>query len=274
MEPGVRSDPTVPAATGTVRLATANLLHGMQLRTGQADPARLREAAAGIDADVIALQEVDVEQFRSGGVDQVAVVADAAGLAHRTFRATVLGTPGGRWVPAGTAESGARYGIGLASRWPLTGVTSLDLGWARAGLPLLLPNGRPTLVTDEPRAAVAARIHTPLGPLTVACAHVSFVPGWNLLQLRRLTRWLESLPGPRVLLADLNMPLLLTRTARGWRSLAAVATYPSPRPRVQFDHVLASGELPGLVSDVRVHRMPVSDHRALTVTLTAPPAGS
>jgi endonuclease/exonuclease/phosphatase family metal-dependent hydrolase len=40
--------------------------------------------------------------------------------------------------------------------------------------------------------------------LTVANTHLSFVPGWNRVQLRRLTRDLRGFPGPRVLMGDLS----------------------------------------------------------------------
>ena len=254
-----------------VRLATVNLLHGMVLRTGDArDTGSLRAAANGLGADIVALQEVDTDQPRSGLVDQAALFAATAGLGHHVFRAAVDGTPGQRWVAASREASevpGPRYGVALASRWPLTDVRFLDLGRGRAGIPLILPNGRPTLVADEPRVAVAARVDTPLGPLTVASTHLSFLPGWNLVQLMRLLRWLAAMPGPRLLLGDLNMPAFLARSARGWQPLAAAATYPSVRPRIQFDHILASGSLPGVVTGTRVHRMPISDHCALSITL-------
>ena len=35
---------------------------------------------------------------------------------------------------------------------------------------------------------MVAQLDTPLGPLTVANPHLSFVPGWNRAQLRRLVR--------------------------------------------------------------------------------------
>jgi len=264
----------VPTADGVLRLASFNLLHGMVLRTGDAsDPAQLRAAAEELSADVVALQEVDVDQPRSSHVDQVSVFADAAGLGHHVFQPTVDGTPGETWSAASPGRgAGPRYGIGLASRYPLTDVAVLDLGRARVGFPLLLPNGRPTMVHDEPRAAIAARVDTPIGPLTVASAHLSFVPGWNVLQLRRLTRWLARLPGPRLLLGDLNMPAVVSRLARDWRPLATVATYPAPRARIQFDHALLSGDLGAAVTEVAAHRLAVSDHCALTVTLGPPPA--
>lgn len=67
--------------------------------------------------------------------------------------------------------------------------------------PTYLPGPhRMQIVDDEPRAAVLARFDTDLGPLTVANTHLSFVPGWNRVQLRRLTRDLRGFPGPRVLM--------------------------------------------------------------------------
>ena len=72
--------------------------------------------------------------------------------------------------------------------------------------PMYLPGPRRVqVVHEEPRAAMVARIDTPLGPLTVANTHLSFVPGWNRMQLRRLIRDLRGFPGPRVLMGDLNM---------------------------------------------------------------------
>ena len=52
---------------------------------------------------------------------------------------------------------------------------------------------------------MVAQLDTPLGPLTVANTHLSFVPGWNRVQLRHLVRDLRGFPGPRVLMGDLNM---------------------------------------------------------------------
>jgi len=270
------------SADGVLRLTSFNLLHGMVLQTGDAtDPRPLRAAAAVLDSDVVAMQEVDAGQSRSGGTDQTTEVAMAAGLAHRHFEPTVAGTPGEQWSalsagsPAVSAGSpaGPRYGIGLASRYPIRDLTVLPLGRARGRFPLLLPNGSVTMLADEPRTALAARLDTPIGAVTVACAHLSFVPGWNVTQLVRLARWLDRLPGPRVLLGDLNMPALLTHAARGWHPLAVVPTYPASRPRIQFDHVLASGGLGATVTEVTARRLPVSDHCALQVTLDRRSAG-
>jgi endonuclease/exonuclease/phosphatase family metal-dependent hydrolase len=135
-------------------------------------------------------------------------------------------------------------------------------------MPLRVP-GQPGLmrVPDEPRAAVAAVIDGSSGPFTVINAHLSFVPGWNVSQLRRISRWAARMPAPRLLIGDFNLPGGLPRTVTGWRQLVRTATYPSYRPRVQFDHVLAHGPLEVWVHRAGAVRLPVSDHCALVVDL-------
>ena len=50
-----------------MRLATFNLLHGRSPADGVVDPDRLAAAATALDVDVLAVQEVDRGQDRSGG---------------------------------------------------------------------------------------------------------------------------------------------------------------------------------------------------------------
>jgi endonuclease/exonuclease/phosphatase family metal-dependent hydrolase len=102
--------------------------------------------------------------------------------------------------------------------------------------------------------------------LLVATTHLSFVPGYNLLQLRRLTRFLEGLARPAVLLGDLNAPAPLPGWVTRWRPLARARTYPAGNPRLQVDHVLGHGPLPTVAAS-QTSRLPLSDHLALTVDL-------
>ena len=253
-----------------VRLATWNLLHGISLTDGRVAPTRLAEGARTLDADVLGLQEVDRGQPRSAGRDQTADVAQATGAADWRFVPALVGEPGASWRAA-TDDDGdvgaPHYGVGLVSRFPVRAWHVVRLPAAGRRAPLLLPgSGQLVWLEDEPRAVLAAVVDTPLGTMTVATTHLSFLPGWNGVQLRRVTAALSRLPSPRVLLADLNMPPPFPRLLTGWRVLARAATYPSPRPRVQLDHVLASGALPA-VRAVRTPELPVSDHRALLVEL-------
>jgi endonuclease/exonuclease/phosphatase family metal-dependent hydrolase len=253
-----------------VRLATFNLLSGRSLVDGVARPADLAAAAAELDADIVGLQEVDRHQERSGGADQTAVVAEALGAGWSRFLPAVDGTPGEAWTASGADDgatsTGPTYGVGLVSRRPVLSWQVRRFGPAPFGLPLLMPSSRRLRhVPDEPRVALAAIVEGPDGPMTVITAHLSFVPGWNVRQLRAVARWARSMPGPRVLLGDLNLPGGVPRLVTGWTQLARVPTYPSWEPRVQLDHVLS--DVPLRVTGATAHQLGVSDHRALAVDL-------
>jgi endonuclease/exonuclease/phosphatase family metal-dependent hydrolase len=253
-----------------VRLATLNLLNGMSLSDRRVVPDRLADAVRELRADVVGLQEVDRLQPRSHSADLTAAVADAMDTPHWRFVPALIGTPGGDWraaVDDDHAEAGAAYGIGLVSRWPVTSWHVVRLPAAPVRSPIVLPGSRSVIwLQDEPRVGLAAVVQTPVGELTIATTHLSFVPVWNGVQLRRLIAGLGRLPGPRVLLGDLNMPPPFPQVLSGWRSLARTATYPAWEPRIQLDHVLASGSLPPVVS-VQAPQLAVSDHRPLLVEL-------
>lgn len=177
--------------------------------------------------------------------------------------AGVGGSPAGSgWPPL--------YGVGLVSRLPVLAWRTTLFDPAPFGLPLLVHAGdraRLMLVPDEPRAAIAAVVSGPGGPFTVATAHLSFVPGFNVLQLRRLRSWLSNLPRPLVVVGDLNLSGALPSRVTGWIALARAATYPVAGPRVQLDHVLADGLSASQAgaAHAEAHRLPVSDHCAVTV---------
>jgi endonuclease/exonuclease/phosphatase (EEP) superfamily protein YafD len=108
-------------------------------------------------------------------------------------------------------------------------------------------------------------VATPLGDLTVVATHLSFLPGWNDVQLRVLMRRIRHTSGPVVLLGDLNMGPAHARRVTRLRSLGSANTFPADAPDRQIDHVLAR-DLPGR-STGRAVTLPVSDHAALVVDL-------
>jgi endonuclease/exonuclease/phosphatase family metal-dependent hydrolase len=119
-----RSDPT------RVRVATWNI------RAARSAPlADIAEEISTMQADVIALQEVDVGTRRSGFVDEPAVLAKTLGL-HFVFAASI------KW------DEGD-YGLAVLSRWPLTGVERYRLDASSAIEPRIVleaticPEGRP-----------------------------------------------------------------------------------------------------------------------------------
>ena len=233
------------------------------------DPDQLTAAVRELGADVLAIQEVDRAQPRSGLADQTALVAAALGadpLTGARFVRTVRGTPGESrvWL-AGHPAPG--YGIGLVSRLPVAAWPELRLSPAPGRYPLPIPSRPPRVLwlPDEPRAAVAVVLHEPR--VTIACTHLTFVPGVNVRQLRQVRRWLLGLPGPRILLGDLNLPGSMPAWLTGWTSLVEAPTFPSLGPRVQLDHALGDGLAPGTASSGRAVHLPISDHRALSVDL-------
>lgn len=289
-----------------MRLASFNVLHGRSLADGRVSTGRLVDACASLEADVLVLQEVDRNQARSGGDDQTAAVAQGMGAAAWRFEPALIGEPGATWRAAvdgdhaaggedgaggdvagaggdldgdgdgegragGPAPAGAGYGVGLVSRLPVRRWHVVRLRAARVRAPVAVPGGRGrfVLLPDEPRVALAAEVETGAGVLVVATTHLSFVPGWNLVQLRRVTRTLAGLAGGCVLLGDLNVPGRLPARITGWRALARVRTYPVSRPSMQLDHALGHGLLPP-VAGVSARELPLSDHRALVVDLAPP----
>jgi endonuclease/exonuclease/phosphatase family metal-dependent hydrolase len=259
-----------------MRLGTFNLMHGRSLTDGLVEPGRIGAAVAELDTDVLGLQEVDRAQPRSGHADLARIAAEALGAEHAMFVPAVVGTPGERFRPATDADAEGvdpHYGVALISRYPVLEWRITRLPPAPIRAPIMIPGPkrmRLLLLDDEPRVLLAAVVATPIGRMTIATTHLSFVPGWNVRQLQLVRRALRTLPAPRILLADLNLPGGLPRLFSGWHRLAGVPTYPSPAPQIQFDHILADSRglerLPRVIG-VASPRAPFSDHRPLIVTL-------
>jgi endonuclease/exonuclease/phosphatase family metal-dependent hydrolase len=250
-----------------VRIATFNILHGRSLDDGRVDVDRLAAAVKSLDADVLGLQEVDRDQPRSLGADLTAVAAEAMGAVDHQFVAALSGTPGGTWMAAtGDEQPGsASYGVSLLSRYPVVSWRVVRLAPMRVSVPLWSPlTNRPFLARDEPRVAVAAVLDGPFGQFTVCNTHLSFIPGWNRAQLRRLVSSLTGTREPLALIGDLNMQQREAARVTGLRPLATAATFPVERPRRQLDHVLVRGGLTA-TGPAEALRLPLSDHRALVV---------
>ena len=249
-----------------MRLATFNILSGRAPGEPDVDPDLFAASVSSLDADVLALQEVDRAQHRSGGLDLTALAAEAMGAVDHRFVAAMAGVPGG-WEPASGFEpvTTPAYGIALLSRHPVSAWRVVRLPGLPVSVPYRWPGARrPSWVRDEARVAVVADVASPLGPLRVAATHLSFLPVSARLQLRRL---LAQVHGTDLLVGDLNMPPGRAARLTGLRPLATALTFPADRPVRQIDHLLAADDRL-VASGPRALELPVSDHRALVVDVS------
>ena len=252
-------------------------------------PTSLAEAAAKIAEelapDLVGVQECDYWLERSGNAHQIADVATSIGAPYFAFAPSIIGTPGEKWrklqasdqrmitnVDSAKQYEGS-YGIGIASKIEVLQWHRLDLGNSPIGAPLLIPGDesgpgkvRPIYIRDEPRVALAATL---ANGYTVINTHLSFVPGFNLHQLRKLKRWARELEKETrtiaIIMGDLNLPKNLPVVGSQWKSLATQATYPSWGAKIQFDYILSKAPLtlqylPTVLSGV-------SDHLPLSVEI-------
>ncbi|HYD53002.1 MAG TPA: endonuclease/exonuclease/phosphatase family protein [Gemmatimonadaceae bacterium] len=125
-------------------------VHAGKDAAGKDNLERVAALVREVDADVVLLQELDVNTRRSGGVDQPSVLSRLAG------RQVVFG-------PIFDYQGG-QYGIGVLSRWPITGDSVVRL--------IVNPPQPRAGGAYEPRIALRARIATPWGPLTVVNTHI------------------------------------------------------------------------------------------------------
>ena len=269
-----------------IRLLSFNLQHGRPGDGARLDPATApladsdiadagaaREVLAAladqirdIDPDVIALQEVDLGQRRSGRLDQTAVLADLLGWDGHRFAATYAGPVVGlRRRPRRSAlteraddvlgplralfgAGPAGFGNALLTRLPVRAwrVARLGRGPAvltrRGGGRALDPRSY-ALSTSTMRNMIAAQIDPVdgaggAGGLAVASTHLATRTGTAAAQLAAAWAALAALPGPHVLAGDLNLHAELLAPLGIARDLGEGPTYPSGAPARRIDHIL------------------------------------
>jgi endonuclease/exonuclease/phosphatase family metal-dependent hydrolase len=207
----------------------------------------LVDTCRGLDADVLALQELDRYSPRTYFRNQPRVIARA--LAMKCVVA-----------PAKHISIGGRQCNALCARGPITEVDVLQLPQ---------PEGL------EPRNAIVARVSLPGLQLTVAATHLHHRPRSNARpQLERIITALEQRPGPRVIAGDLNLdaseavPIL---QAAGYTPVEVEPTSPRGAPREQIDWIACDDGL--TVVHGEVHQPLVSDHLPVVATFAVRATG-
>jgi endonuclease/exonuclease/phosphatase family metal-dependent hydrolase len=170
-------------AARSLRIATYNV-HSCVGLDGRLSIARIARVLAHLDADVVALQELDMRRLRSGHADQAREIAHELEMEYH-------------FHPALTVAEEA-YGDAVLSRFPMRLV--------RAGR---LPAGleRPRL---EPRGALWVAIDVDGQELQLVNTHLGLLPREQSAQVAALLgpEWIghADCQGPVVLCGDFNLP--------------------------------------------------------------------
>ncbi len=225
-----------------VRIATWNL-HSCIGTDGRLDPARIGDELEGLDADWIALQEVDGRKPAVDGLDQLGYLSERAGMQ------AIAG-------PNLHDERGA-YGNGLLTRWPALREDRIDLS---------VP-GR------EPRGAIDATFDVGGRPVRILVTHLGLGRAERRRQIGILRREVAG-PAEAVLLAgDLNEWRPERRPSglfpEPFPFVTRARTFPSQAPILPLDRVLATPRPTS--ATIRVAgggaAKRASDHRLLIVDL-------
>lgn len=239
-----------------LRILAYNIHHG-EGTDRRLDLERIAALIRREKADLVALQEVDKECGRSGGIDQAAELGRLAGM-HHAFGAFMN-------------YDGGEYGLAVLSRFPILEAINHRL-----------PPGA------EPRSALEVRVRIPVqGDATEDGPVISFVSvhlDWidddrrRFEQAQALVRRFEGITHPMIVAGDFNdtpgsrtIDLLASR----WVTVPkkdAPLTWPSGEPRVEIDHVFVRHfPLPDTVSCRVVPEKVASDHRPVLADLPPPP---
>ena len=192
----------------SLRLASYNIHCGIG-RDGRFSEQRILDVLREIDADVVALQEVE---SLTSGIDML------GWLAHSTGSHSIAGTT--------LIHADGHYGNGLLARFPVVSSELLDLTW----------RGR------EPRGAIAADIDCSGKKLRVVATHLGLRPAERREQVEQLLRLFRKRPGERaVLVGDLNEWFLWGRPLRRlhayFTETPAPATFPARSPFLALDRL-------------------------------------
>ena len=270
-----------------IRVLSLNLQHGLpgagagdgSAATGSlvgadiSDPATARAVMrataaqiAELAPDVIALQEVDLGQARSGRLAQAAFLAEELGMPSCRFAACYAGPVVGlRRRPLRSALSSPTddvlgplraavgagpigYGNALISRFPAVswhikrlgrGALSVEKRGERAWDPRSYH-----VSTASQRVMVAATLDLPedvVGPvrqLSVASTHLATRESMAARQLTAAWGALTGLPGPHLLVGDYNLNAEQVAALGPGRTLGEGTTFPAAAPKRRIDQVL------------------------------------
>lgn len=226
-----------------LRLVTWNI-HSCVGTDRRYDPGRIASVLKQLDADVIALQEVDWRSPPHEGLDQLAFLARSLGMDAVTGPNLI--------------DHRGEFGNALLTRWRVDHVTHIDLSQP----------GR------EPRGCIDARIMLNNQSIRVLNTHLGLSRPERTAQLRKIAHHLagEEIADVCCLLGDINEWLPARVSGRPimpahFSSVCAPRTFPSNKPVFRLDRVYLSPAPVGLTRDRRVSVLArtASDHLPVVV---------
>jgi endonuclease/exonuclease/phosphatase family metal-dependent hydrolase len=245
----------VAKSSAQLRVVTSNIRHGRGM-DNEVNLERIAARLNSLNADVIALQEVDLSVARSGSVNQAAWLGSRLAL-RPAFGAFMALEP-----EAGPGRG--RYGCAILSRHPIVATRSLRL-----------PEG------NEPRVALEVDVRLPDDTVvTIINVHFDWVDDdrFRFAQAERVVARIRELAASGrhgVLLGDLNdgptsrtLALVRRVASEAAKPAGASATFPAPEPTQEIDYVFAWPMDAWVAEDVRVvDERVASDHRPVAATL-------
>jgi endonuclease/exonuclease/phosphatase family metal-dependent hydrolase len=231
-----------PAAATVRRIASYNVHRCVGL-DGACRPDRISAVIRDLDAEIVALQEVEAGRHATGEPSQLEELCAGTGLVG---------------IPGPLLEHRRGFGNALLTRGMVLGVDRLDLSVTRR----------------EPRGALAVDLDLGGKRIRVVGTHLGLRPRERLVQMAKLLTWLPE-EGPLLLLGDFNdwrrRGPIIRRLNTLFGASPPVRTFPSWRPLFALDRVW--GRPPGLVVELRSHATRAarvaSDHLPILATLTS-----
>lgn len=223
-----------------IAVATYNV-HRCVGRDGRFDPERTLAVLRELDADAVALQELQWQPADAMHLlQEFALRLGYAALAGPTL-----------------LRAEGHYGNAVLTRLPVLDTASVDL----------------SVPDREPRGALDALLDTSGGPLRLIATHLGLRPYERRLQMRRLLGLRGEHASATVLLGDLNEWFLWGRPLRWLHArfgrTPAPNSFPARRPLLALDRIWV--EPRSILRELRAHASPLarvaSDHLPLRAVL-------